>query len=73
LSTKVEFFVFLHLVGDPVDTIASLLYTLAVCQSRAESLRKQGMPDQDWKMLTLIMVSYDECGNNEAAIELENL
>ena len=59
-------------MGDPIDTISSLLYTLAVCQSRAELLRAQDIPDQDWKTLALIMTSYDEIGNNKAAIELEN-
>jgi len=62
-----------HLLGDPIDTISSLLYTLAACQSRAEMLRKKGIPDQDWKNLALIMDSYDECGNSQAAIELEDL
>ena len=73
LSVEVEFFVIFHLLGDPIDTISSLLYTLAVCQSLAESMRKQGMSDHDWKILTLITVSYDECGDNKAAIELEKL
>jgi hypothetical protein len=73
LGASVEFFTILHLVGDPIDTIASLLYTLEVCQKRAESLREQGMPDRDWKSLALVMASYDETGNNEACADLERL
>ena len=73
LGAKVEIFTIAHLLGDPIDTISSLLYTLATCQSRAEMLRKKGITDQDWKNLALIMDSYDECGKSQAAIELEDL
>ena len=72
LSTKVQFLVMFHLVGDPIDTIASILYTLAVCQSRADALRNI-MPEGDWEALVLIMVSYEESGNMEACEELERL
>ena len=73
LGAKVGIFAIAHLLGDPIDTISSLLYKLAVCQSRAELLRKKGISDQDWKALALLMDSYDECGDSQAAIKLESL
>lgn len=67
----------LHLCGDPTDTIASLLYTLEVCQRRVERLRgrrhERRMKKENWKVLTLIMASYEESGNVDAAAELEEM
>ena len=73
LGASVEIFTILHLMGDSIDTIASLLYTLEVCQRRAKPLRKQGMPDADWKALALVMAAYEEIGDTEACIELKKL
>src|SRR5436190_22946547 len=40
LGASVGFFTIFHLVGDPIDTIASLLYTLEVCQRRVKLLSR---------------------------------
>lgn len=65
-------FTLVHLCGDPVDTIASLLYTLAVCQTRVKRACK-GRAGRDWKPAVLLIGSYDEYGNTEGADELEEL
>lgn len=65
----VEAFTILHLLGDPIDTIASMLFTLSLCQERAKLLRHR--PDNERKGLTLIMMSYDECGDHREAATLE--
>ena len=69
LGLAVEVFTILHLVGDPIDTIASMLYTLSVCQERAQSL--QHLPENEWKAFTLIMLSCEECGEHQIAAELQ--
>jgi hypothetical protein len=68
-----QLFTLLHLLGSPANTIASLLYTLAVCQKRAVLLRDALAAIEcsecddtiklDWKHYALILVSYDECGD----------
>jgi len=65
-------FTLVHLCGDPIDTIASLLYTLAVCQTRVKKVCN-GRARRDWKLVVLLIGSYDEYGNTEAANELERL
>lgn len=65
-------FALMHLCGDPIDTIASLLYTLAVCQTRVKKVCK-GRAGRDWRPVVLLIGSYDEYGNTEAADELESL
>jgi hypothetical protein len=80
LGIGTEAFALTHLMGDPIDTIASLLYTLAVCESRARFWKRVckrsskpvlgGRREQDWKVFTLIMVSYDEwkCGKQSLGV-----
>ena len=43
------------------------LYTLALCQFRTRKFKKGG-PNRRRKLATLVMISYDECGNDEAAM-----
>ena len=72
LGPSVETGVMAHLLGDPIDSIASMLLTLALCQDGVEKAQKlcndTGTPKSHpqyqltWKQLTIIMVSYDECG-----------
>jgi hypothetical protein len=69
LGPSVETGVMMHLLGDPIDSVASMLVTLAVCQQRAKQAKELcGLPEGDpaytkaWKGLAIIMVSYDECG-----------
>jgi hypothetical protein len=73
-------FTLLHLCADPGDTIASLLYTLAVCRTRVQRLKKRrrggqvrGLEAEDWKVIVLLISSYDEYGNTKAADALEKL
>jgi hypothetical protein len=65
LALHTHIFTIFHLLGDPVHTIGSLLYTLAACQERAMLLKTHlGDPgSSNWKIYALILTSYDECGN----------
>lgn len=60
LSIAVEIFVIIHLMGDPIDTIWSLLHKISICQDRAIYWRKRYRQEKDWKAFALIQVSYDE-------------
>jgi hypothetical protein len=75
LGLGTELFALVHLVGDPMETISSLMYTLAVCQTQATFWRKvcgrasshlqnqrTKRPGCDWKEFTLIAMSYEEWG-----------
>ncbi|KAL5438409.1 hypothetical protein PMIN05_005771 [Paraphaeosphaeria minitans] len=74
LGFNVEAATVLHLLGDPVDSLTSVLFTLATCHSRArlakETCNEAGLKENDrdyaftWKALALVMVSYDECGKS---------
>jgi hypothetical protein len=74
LGFNVETATIVHLLGDPIDTMTSVLFTLATCRSRArlakETCNDAGMHENHrnyaftWKALALIMVSYDECGKS---------
>lgn len=75
LGFSVETATIIHLLGDPVDSMASVLYTLATCCSRARLAKvtcgKAGIQEKHrdyeytWKALALIMVSYDECSKSD--------
>ena len=72
LGLSIETATIAHLLGDPVDSIASMLLTYAICQSRADLAKKickrSGIPASDpefertWKALAMIIISYDDCG-----------
>jgi hypothetical protein len=69
LGLSVEMGVMMHLLGDPIDSVASMLLTLSICQERAQQAKRlYGTKSADprhartWKGLAIIMVSYDECG-----------
>jgi hypothetical protein len=75
LGPSVEVGVMLHLFGDPIDSVSTILLSLATCQERAKQAKalcvetgmKEDHPDylRTWKGLAIIMVSYDECGASE--------
>lgn len=77
LSFWVEFFVIVHLLGDPIDTIKNLLTKMSTCQRRAEYWRgecerllerREGIDeDRDWKALALITDAYGEWDEDEQA------
>ncbi|KAF2740632.1 hypothetical protein EJ04DRAFT_507657 [Polyplosphaeria fusca] len=79
LGYAVESATITHLLGDPIDSLAATLVTLAQCQARAKLAQnacgivglRQGNAEYDraWKALSIIMVSYDECGRQDKAIE----
>src|SRR3954447_16575740 len=54
LGFMAELFAITHFIGDPIDTIWSLLHKLAHCKSRAELWKLDGRPENEWKALTLI-------------------
>ena len=72
LGPSVETSVMIHLLGDPIDSVASMLLTLAICQARVERAKELCLDagidcthpayPKAWKGLAIIMVSYDECG-----------
>ncbi|KAK7190822.1 hypothetical protein PSPO01_02985 [Paraphaeosphaeria sporulosa] len=74
LGFNVETATVIHLLGDPVDSLMSVLFTLATCHSRAclakEICKESGLKEDDrdyvftWKALALVMVSYDGCGKS---------
>lgn len=75
LGFNVETATIVHLLGDPVDSMMSVLLTLAMCRSRAhqaqEECKAAGIGERPcdyaftWKALALIMVSYDDCGKSD--------
>ena len=77
LSLKVNCFVILHLLGDPIDTIKSLLAKMSSCQRTAEYWRSEcenilekrveNDEDRDWKALALLTDAYGEWGEDEQA------
>lgn len=82
LGFAIETASIVHLLGDPIDSMTSLMVTLWSCNSRAK-LAKQLCSDLEidnshpeyqrtWKALAIIMVSYDECGKSEKVVEFYN-
>jgi hypothetical protein len=75
LGLGVEAATIIHLLGDPIDSMASMMLTLAMCSWRVVLAKKlcsdvgikPSHPEyhRTWKALALIMVSYDECGRPE--------
>lgn len=60
LGIAVECFSIIHLLGDPVDSLWSLLHKLMMCQKHAQQWRSQWSDAQIWKTSALIEISYDE-------------
>jgi hypothetical protein len=75
LGPSVEMAVMLHLLGDPIHSVSSLLLSFSECQKRSKQAKglciatKMNEDDPDyqktWKGLAIVMVSYDECGISE--------
>ena len=86
LGRGVEFFVIVHVLGDPVDTIKCLLLKLSNCQASADywvdyyprSLRTSTEDEdpemlRDWKALVLLTDTYGEWGEEpQAAVALRD-
>lgn len=75
LGFAVESIAIVHLLGDPVDSMVSMLLTLAMCRSRATLAKEvckaariqptDAEYDRTWKGLAIMLVSYDDCGKSE--------
>ena len=65
LDFAVESFVVAHLLGDPIGTIADLLWKLSICQERAEMWQGDREGQHDWKALTLITDAFAEWGKDK--------
>ena len=82
LGPSVETGVMMHLLGDPIDSVSSILLSLAICEKRAKQAKilclETGTEEHDpnhlrtWKGLSIIMVSYDECGAAEKSEDFRN-
>jgi hypothetical protein len=79
LGFSVSLFAMLHLIGDPIDTMASLMHTLSRCQEYAKIFQEYcdtlpnhlvGSHHKPWKAFTLVAVSFDECGDGDAALHI---
>ena len=73
LSVPVESFAVVHLLGDPIDTLANLLDKLSRCQHWAEHWQNHDLPNSEnqgesWRALTLITDAYAEWEEDEAAV-----
>ena len=60
-----------HLVGDPIDILASMFYTLHVCWLRVRMLKQLGLKPRDWKAVALVMQAFDESSGQFAMLKLE--
>ena len=77
LSFWVEFFVILHLLGDPINTMKNLLVKMLKCQEIAEYWRNECEmllekppgedEDRDWKALALLTDAYGEWSKDDEA------
>lgn len=67
LSFAIESFVVIHLLGDPIDTIANLLRKVSMCQRWARHWQNNRDGGHHWKALALITDSYAEWGKDEQA------
>ena len=75
LGFWVETATIFHLLGDPIDSMTSMLVTLATHRTRVKRAKMLceeigvGPPHAEyqraWMALALIMISYDECGSPE--------
>ena len=64
----------LHVMGDPIDSLASLLWTLGCCRATAKQVRQRLVESNHkklWKGWALLRVSQDECRPHGHGIEVE--
>lgn len=67
LGWRSRFFVIMHLIGDPLDTIWSLSHKIFLCDRRVEKWSHE----RDHKALGIVVVSCDEWGKgNEVEVTL---
>ncbi len=69
----VEAFSLAHMMGDPIDTLASLIFSLHCAQRRVTNLERNGMSRKRLLELVLLITSYEEYGDDENVVKLETL
>ena len=67
----IELMSLFHLMGDPIDTIASLIFTLQVAQNRLRRFKPNGMNRKSLEELTLLIMAFEEVGDEETLLALE--
>ena len=76
LDLSSEIFVLVHLVGNPINTIWSLIIKISRCQaaviewqSRLSTINSnlQQVQERQWKALALLTDAYDEMGSWESS------
>lgn len=80
LGRGIEFFVIVHVLGDPINTIQCLLLKLSMCQRSADYWRdyhpkplgtstaeEDPQKLRDWKALVLLTDTYGEWGEESRA------
>ena len=82
LSFKAQCFQILHFLGDPIDTMNSLLFKISMCNSMAQDWKAvckehleptsedEMIRDRDWKAFTMITDAYGEWGQGGSAKEI---
>lgn len=83
LGRRIEFFVIIHVLGSPIDTIKCLLLKLSNCQASANrwvdyhprslgTLTEDENPEmlRDWKALVLLTDTYGEWGKESQAADV---
>jgi len=70
-GTTVELMSLFHLMGDPIDSIASLIFTSQVTQSRLRRLQPNGMDRKELEELALLITAFEEVGDEETVLALE--
>ena len=62
LGPGIYFFVIIHLLGDPIDTIKNLLLKLSICRDGVHYWKTPGVSERHWKALALLADAYGEWG-----------
>ena len=70
-GAEIQFFSILNLTGDPIGTIASLIFTLAVAHRRLRRVQGNGRAKKSNQELVLMITAWEECGEWEKAANME--
>jgi len=62
-GTAVQVFSVFHLIADPIDTAAGLIFKLQVSQRRLKRLQRKGLERQQLLQLTLLVNVFEEYGD----------
>jgi len=71
-GTSVEAFSIFHLMGDPIDSLSSLIFTLHTTQRRVRRLESNtNLEKKTVFELVLLINAFEECGDETSACLLE--